>query len=346
MSFQKNLWISHSALSSFSRCPRQYYLEYLYRNPDTGRRIQIINPYLSLGSAVHETIEGLIDVPINKRKNISLTERFSKIFENYSGLEGGFISSKKEEEFKERGVRMVERVEKSSFLENPSTGLDVDFPSINLIGDDIKLVGSIDWVEILPNGGAHIIDFKTGNSKESNDSLQLPIYFILAKNNLSRKVEKVSYWYLEHDNHPSSREINDLDSYIEILKEKAKEIKESIDKNDFPCSYPGRCFSCGDYNKIFQGEADLVSVNNNHKKDVFCVFKEKEVVEKVLEDDFLDEREKKIFEMRMDFPMEVIMKELRISEEKNEKIVNEIKRKLKNNLRPKELKIIVNLLSK
>ncbi len=343
---EKILWISHSALSSFAKCPHLYYLEYEYRNPKTGNRIQIINPYFSLGLAVHETIEGLLDFPIEKRKKISLKERFHNIFDNYKGFKGGFISKKKEKNFYERGIKMVERVESSSFLEKPSTSEGIGFPKIDLIGRNIKLVGSIDWVEILPSGGAHIIDFKTGNSKESNGSLQLPIYTILSKKNIKREVEKVSYWYLEHDNEPSEQEISDIDGHIEEIKKRALEIKKAIEEESYSCNYSGNCFACRDYEKIFRGDALMVSEDENRKKDVFCIFKKEEIIEKILEEDFLDEREKKMFEMRIENPIEIVNKKMRLTDEKSKKITKEIKRKMKENLHHKELKVIVRELSK
>ncbi len=345
MNYKNTLWISHSAISSFTRCPHLYYLEYEYRNPETGNRIQITNPYLALGIAIHETIESLLSVPIKEREKLSLQERFSSIFDNYRGLKGGFLSQKKEDDFYKRGVEMIERVERTRFLSKPSISKVVSFPNINLIGNDVKLVGSIDWIQLLPSGGAHIIDFKTGNSKESGSSLQLPIYTILAQNNVKEKIEKVSYWYLQHDDNPVEQEICDTDYYTEVIRSKAREIQGAIESNSFPCTYQGRCFSCRDYEKIFEGEAEKIS-GEGDRKDAFCVFKEEDIIDKVVQEDFLDEREKKIFEMRLKMKTEDINKELRLSEEKSQKIIAELKDKLSKNLRKKELKVIIKLLSK
>ena len=344
MDYKKILWISHSAISSYEKCPHLYYLEYEYRNPETKNRIQIINPYLSLGSAVHETIEELLDVPVKKRIKISLTDRFSEIFEKYRGFNGGFISKKKEKDFFERGLTMVKRVEDSDFLSRPSTNTVSNFPNMNLIGEEVKLVGSIDWIELLPNGKAHIIDFKTGNSKESNGSLQLPIYALLAGKNLKEEVEKVSYWYLQTDDKPTKQKVKDTKEALEILKEKAFKIKKSIDDKFFPCSYGKKCFACRDYEKIFSGDAEMIESGNSRNKDSFCIFKKEDVLEKILQEDFLDEREKAIFEMRTTRSMEEINKKLRLENKLSEKIVLEIKEKLKKNLHSKELRVVVNLL--
>jgi CRISPR/Cas system-associated exonuclease Cas4 (RecB family) len=346
MDYKKILWISHSAISSYEKCPHLYYLEYEYRNPETNNRIQIVNPYLALGSAVHETIEELLDVPIKRRTKVSLEERFSDIFEKYRGFNGGFISKKKEEDFFARGLKMVKRVQDSDFLSRPSTNTTSNFPNMNLLGESVKLVGSIDWVELLPNGKAHIIDFKTGNAKENNGSLQLPIYTLLAEKNLKEEVEKVSYWYLQNDLEPVEQTVKDTKESLEILKEKAQTIKKAIDASFFPCSYGKKCFACRDYEKIFSGDAELIESGSSRNKDVFCIFKEEDILEKILQEDFLDEREKTIFEMRLTTPMETINKKMRLREESSKKIILEIKEKLKNNLHQKELKVVVNLLKR
>lgn len=343
MNYQDTLWISYSAISAFSKCPRLYYMQYVYRNPKTGNRIQIINPYLSLGSAVHETVEELADFPIKERVKMPLEERFKEAFSKYSGVSGGFVSKKKEDDFKERGLMMVRRVEGSPMLKRPSLKTESDLPNVDLF-DGIKLVGSLDWIEVLQCGGAHIIDFKTGNSKEVNGSLQLPIYKILAKESVNKEIKKVSYWYLQHDDAPVEHEIGDVSSSLEKIKEISLNIKKAIEENHFPCAYPGRCFACGDYDRIFSGDAKMIASDKVRKKDNFCVFKADTVMEKVVEDDFLDEREKKIFELRTEKEMKEIEKELNLSPEKSKKIVTEIKEKLKKNLSPIELKIVIKML--
>ncbi|MCF7845268.1 MAG: PD-(D/E)XK nuclease family protein [Candidatus Pacebacteria bacterium] len=335
--------VSYSAISSFCRCPHSYYFQYEYRNPKTGNRVGVVNPYLSLGLSVHRAIEDLSDVPIKERVKISLKERFDEIFSEYRGLKGGFISQKKEDFFYKRGLEMMERVEKSSFLSRPSISPPSKFLTTDIVEDEIKIIGALDWIEELPNGDLHIIDFKTGNNKEKSDSLQLPIYALLAERNLTgKKIKKMSYWYLQSDDNPVSQEIKKGSAYLDTLKEKAVAIKEARENNDFSCRYPGRCFACSDYEKIFQGEAELISSENG--RDNFCVFKEKEVVEKIMEEEFLDEREKKIFEMRMDCDMEDINRQLRLSEKKSSLIVKEIKEKLLKNLHLQELKIVIKIL--
>ncbi len=343
--YQDTIWISYSAISAFLKCPRLYYMEYIYRNPRTGNRIQITNPYLSLGSAVHETIEYLSELSVEERVEISLEERFEKIFSSYSGIKGGFISSHKEEDFRKRGLEMVRRAERSPLLKNPTINTKTKLPNVDLFPKEhIKLVGSLDWIESLESGGAHIIDFKTGNSKESEDSLQLPIYAILANESVDAKIEKASYWYLQREDSPTEREVGDISLPMKKIKEISWEIKKAIEENHFPCRYPGRCFACGDYDRLFEGEGKSLGSDSIRKKDNFFILKEKDIMDKIVMDGFLDEREKKIFEMRVNKPLCEVNKELNLSSEKSTKIVNEIKRKLKDNLSFTELKLVIKML--
>ncbi len=49
--------------------------------------------------------------------------------------------------------------------------------------DNLILCGSIDWIEYLEDiDKLRIIDFKTSRNDEKNNSLQLPIYYLLITN--------------------------------------------------------------------------------------------------------------------------------------------------------------------
>ncbi len=76
------VWVSHSSMGDFLKCPRAYYLHNVYKNPDTGRKITIVNPALSLGSAVHATLEALKELPAEERLRRDLVADFEKEWEN------------------------------------------------------------------------------------------------------------------------------------------------------------------------------------------------------------------------------------------------------------------------
>ncbi len=161
----KKIWISHSSITDFNNCPRLYFFKSIYRNPKTGNRIQLVSPYLSLGSAVHDTIDEVINLPLSKRTKTSLIKNYQKVWKKYSGKKGGFVSKKQESEFKKRGGKMVKKVEISGLLNRKSLKKTDNLSRTNL-SKNMGLVGSFDWIEVLKNGNLHIIDFKTGKSKE------------------------------------------------------------------------------------------------------------------------------------------------------------------------------------
>jgi len=173
------VWVSHTSISDFLRCPRAYYLKNIYRDPKTNHKIKLMSPSLALGSAVHEVLESLSVLPRQTRFSGSLIAKFDRAWEKITGKKGGFINADTEYKFKQRGQEMLRRVMNNP---GPLSGLAVkiqmDLPQFWLSEEDnIMLCGKIDWLEYLPDSDSvHIIDFKTGKTEEDPDSLQLPIY--------------------------------------------------------------------------------------------------------------------------------------------------------------------------
>ena len=63
----KAVWVSYSSISDYLHCPRAYYLKNVCKTPDTNRKIEVTSPALSLGKAVHNTLEPLAKVSIDDR---------------------------------------------------------------------------------------------------------------------------------------------------------------------------------------------------------------------------------------------------------------------------------------
>lgn len=212
MAFNPNtIWISHTSLNDFEKCKQLYFLRNLYRDTKYGNgfRIQVASPYLSLGEAVHDAIENFVTrYDTLQRTKDNLMYEYKRGWSLKPGRIGGFKDDSSEKEFKERGEAMLERFLKN---EHYSKGkpIQVNFPKLALIGqDDAVLVGNFDWLEETEDG-LHILDFKTGK-EESENSLQLPIYALLAEYNLKKPVKKVSYWYLDRDAEPIEKNLPDL----------------------------------------------------------------------------------------------------------------------------------------
>ncbi len=270
-------WVSHSSISDFIKCPRAYYLNNVYKNPETGRKIQLMSAPLALGAAVHEVVENLSVIPTTERFKESLIEKFDEVWKKYQGKKGGFNSESQEKIYKDRGEEMLRRViNNHGPLDNLAVKIKEDLPQYWLSEEDeIILCGKVDWLEYLPDSDSvHIIDFKTSKKEDQNGSLQLPIYHLLVHNTQQRKVSKASYWYLGIYDEPKEQVLPDLvEAHDEVLAI-AKQIKLARKLERFKCPQgDGGCFHCRSLEKVVAGEAEKVGVNE-YNQDVYILNKD------------------------------------------------------------------------
>lgn len=253
------VWVSHSSMGDFIKCPRLYYLHNVYKDPKTNRKMTLVTPHMSLGIAVHNVLEGLGAYPANERMNRDLRAQFEEEWLKVTGKKGGFLSDEQEEEFKARGKEMINvAIKDPRFLVNkriklPQTNMPCNFYLSE--EDNIILNGLIDWIEYLPDDTLHMIDFKTGKHEEKESSLQLPIYLLLCHALQKRKVTKASYWYLETDK-MVEKELPDLETARMDVYAVAIKVKEAREKKEFVCPQgDDGCMHCRIYEDILKLKA-------------------------------------------------------------------------------------------
>lgn len=287
------VWVSHSSMGDFLKCPRLYYLHNMYKSAKTGRKMSIVSPHMSLGIAVHEVLEGLAEYPADDRLNRDLRAKFEEAWLKVSGKKGGFTSDEEEEEFKLRGKDMINNVIKDPrFLKNKCIKLKRDTMPCNFyLSEDHNIIlnGLVDWIEYLPlTDSLHIVDFKTGKHEEKDGSLQLPIYLLLCNALQKRKVTKASYWYLESDK-MVEKELPSIDDAERDVLDVAMKVKEArrIAKKDgedkvFVCplgSYDpvtkeGGCVNCRPYEWIINGDEKMEYVGvGGFNQDMYIIRK-------------------------------------------------------------------------
>lgn len=268
------LWVSHSSISDFLKCPRAYFLKNIYKDPETGRKIQISSAPLSLGSAVHEVVEALSEIPTKDRFKDSLLEKFEQAWRPFSGKQGGFLSRDHEEEYKNQGREMIRRIiANPGPLKNLSVKIKGDLPQYWLSeSDEIILCGKIDWLEYLPEtDSVHVIDFKTSKKEEDKNSLQLPIYHLLVKNTQKRQVSKASYWYLRLSDELVEKELPDLDEAHETILAIAKKMKTAKKLGVFKCPKGSAgCYACNPLEQVLRGHAEHVGVGS-YNRDIYVL---------------------------------------------------------------------------
>lgn len=260
------IWVSHSSLSDFLSCPRAYFFKYLYRNPESGRKMTLMSPPLALGQTVHEVIEALADLPIKDRFRESLVSRLEKTWVKVGGEKGGFSNPQEEANFKQRANDMLNRLSSHPGpLKNLAVRIKTNFmPNFWLSEtDNLILAGKIDWLEYLPaSDSIHIIDFKTGKNTEVGESLQLPIYHLIASRCQNRPITKVSYWYIDHSLVPTKQPLPDLKKTESKILEQAKKIKLARQLNRFPCPQGTHCRHCLPLEKVTRGLASFIGLND------------------------------------------------------------------------------------
>ena len=270
------VWVSHSSINDFLKCPRAYFLRSMYRNP-RGMKINVVNPHLSLGIAVHETLEGLLNYKTADRFSKPLLHTFEENWVKVSGKEGGFKTIEEETEFKGRAQKMIERVDQHR---GPLEQLAVKLtphannmpPNFYLSEEDnIILNGKVDWLQYIPEDDSiKVIDFKTGKNDEDPDSLQLPIYALLLNALQKRKVSGAAYWYIDRNNDPTDVTLPDTKSAKDRVLAAAIKVKAARERGVFECPYGAKgCFACKSFEKIIRGEAQLVKVDESRKTELY-----------------------------------------------------------------------------
>jgi ATP-dependent helicase/DNAse subunit B len=267
----KAVWVSHSSMGDFLKCPRLYYLHNVYKNPKTGRKMNITSPALALGVAVHEVLEPLAWLKSEDRLKQPFKELYEKAWKPVTGRLGGFKSEEEELTQKERGWKMIERV-----LAHPEPLLAPalrmgekrdDLPHFFLSPEDnIILCGKVDWLEYLPETDSiRVMDFKTGKWDEKEGSLQLPIYLLLGAQYKSRPITKASYWYIDRDDAPVEVKLPTKEEAFARVMEVAKKVAEARKTGEMKCP-TGGCRECEPFEKILRGEAEYVGVGGYNQE--------------------------------------------------------------------------------
>ncbi len=273
------VYVSHSSIGNFLECPRSYYLRNVYKDPKTGHKVKLMSPPLALGQAVHEVVESLSELKVNERFRQPLLDKFEVAWKKVTGKQGGFFDKDIEFKYKQRGVEMLGRVTKNPGpVAELAVKIQMDLPQYWISEEDnIILCGKIDWLKYIPEeDSVEIVDFKTSQSEEGEDSLQLPIYHLLVHNCQKREVKGAWYWYLDKDEGMVKKELPDLNESEKKILEIGKKIKLARQLQHFKCpNGKGGCRGCRPYEKIVRGEAELVG-QDEYRADVYVIRKQNE----------------------------------------------------------------------
>jgi ATP-dependent helicase/DNAse subunit B len=269
------IYISYTGLTDFLKCPRAYFLKNLYKDQKQNFKLQIISPYLTLGSTVHDALKWYLESSYKPSKEATLNQ-FRNFWRKYRSKRGGFSSLEEEISFGTRGLKMINNfLDHTDCLEPCAPFLS--FPKFNLV-DNIILIGNFDFVGQCNDGSLHIVDFKTG-AHDEDSAIQLYIYAILAESNFSKRVSKASFWYLDREDGPREIVLDPLNGQLEWLKQKALELKKAIEIGEWICSkgfdgngekiHEKMCRDCFDYQALLDGKGEWLFSDFRYKKEIF-----------------------------------------------------------------------------
>ncbi len=280
----KAIWLSHSSIGDYEKCPRLYYLHNIYKDKTTNRKIGIVSPYMSLGIAVHNVVEALRVFKVDERKEkiSNMLADFEIEWQKVTGKKGGFESPEQEAEFKARGIEMLGNVIKDPKMLLHKTIATSSYYDGDMLPnyyisteENIILCGNVDWIEYMDESKTlRVVDFKTGRNEEKEESMQLFIYkLLIEKLGCKWPVSSGAYWYFDNGlvtekNISDDEKMNEIvNKIIKIgieIREKKFEWSESANygrggwaerKNfvdNFKCiSSDGPCRACADYEKVF-----------------------------------------------------------------------------------------------
>lgn len=262
------VWVSHSSIGDYLKCPRAYWIKNIYRDPKTNHKVMLMEPPLALGQVVHEVLDSLSNLPVEERKLDSLLTLYEEKW--IAGKNGGFRDPEEEKKFKDRGAKMIARVMAAPGpLANKAIKIRQELPYFWLSEEDnIILCGKIDWLEYIPEtDSVRIIDFKTGKYDEDGESLQLPIYLLLAAHCQTKPVAGAAYWYLDRDDAPTAVSLPSGEEAIKRVMEPARMVALARKLNRFVCKTNG-CRHCLPLENILNGKAKYIGVGG-YTQDIY-----------------------------------------------------------------------------
>ena len=292
--FRPQITMSNARLNMYSTCPLKY--KYSYEKGLKG----FPSCYLHFGSVIHSALknfhskfdmkgeQGTLDDlikeyeklwdelkedmimsvsgPPTNRWRVALAEAKSsesEIKRTLKRLNTIYISSEEEEEFKKRGVEMLENYFKDNQT-NPNKIIAVE-KALTLTIKGLDILGYIDRIERTPEREIEVVDYKSGKRTKTEEAIllggdpQAIIYTMLVEKKWKRKLKNFYFHYLSNRTKvPCNIPKRLIDDTFDKLALTAKNIKyQKFEPSPGPlcgwCDYEVICPSWGGKMAPFRG---------------------------------------------------------------------------------------------
>ena len=230
------LRLSASKYETYLKCPLQFKFAHVLEVPTPGAT------YFNVGLVVHAVAENLTNL---EKDGIAPTEEMAFEILEKEWDSNSYKNKKKEKEDLAQAKEMVQTFLKW-ITESKNKAVDVEKRfKIEISG--VPVTGSIDRVEITPEGNYEVIDFKTGGVYETKNTIkedtQMNLYALAVKHLYGKLPEKTSLFYL--------RENKMLENVIktdnlEKVKSNLENVTKLILNEEFEAKpQKGACYNCG-----------------------------------------------------------------------------------------------------
>ncbi|MCT4621136.1 MAG: PD-(D/E)XK nuclease family protein [Marinisporobacter sp.] len=184
---KQKLYLSNTSIRTFLDCNKKFQYQYIDKINVTKSRT---TKHLSFGKSIHATLAKFNMLTDTSQRTLDTLHDLLR--KNW--VREGYESIDEEREFGIKGLDML-----TNYFNNP-----LDQGKENLIIEETIyentpqyiLCGKLDKVYVAEDDTVEILDYKTGNSIQPIDHLQLPIYLILAKSKLGFYPKRISSYYL------------------------------------------------------------------------------------------------------------------------------------------------------
>lgn len=232
--------ISYSALQAFDICPLHYKARYIVGIPTVPSSAQ------SFGIALHETLSEfykkvLKKEPVTQKLLLELLEK--------NWVSEGYQSRGHEKEARDRAYHILTTYFKDKF-DKKTHIKEVEMKFSFHLGNNLRVIGTMDRVDELPDGTIEIIDYKTGSINSSTKTsylFQLGLYGLavskINKPYFKKNLDKIKLTLLYVETGETiSRSVTEKD--LKEVEEKILARVKKIEQSDFKCNKNILCATC------------------------------------------------------------------------------------------------------
>lgn len=257
------LYLSNSKIQVFMNCKKKYKHKYIEKL-NTGERIS--SKYLSFGNSIHMTLAQFNNITNPQYRTLDNLHKLLR--KNWS--RDGYESIEEEREY---GLKALEML--TNYFKDPKDQGKENLVVEEMIKQEVDnryvLAGKLDKVYRRHDNLIETMDYKTGNTIEQFNKLQLPIYALLTKEKLGYYPDTISYYYLAHNIKTEMEVTKELiDEAIKILEDVYQQL---YTERAFPpspseycqntCEYFEHCNDAKDHNSIVVKILKTLDENND-----------------------------------------------------------------------------------